>query len=124
MTDKTTCRYCPFYVPEFTTPIMGHCSAIVPPRFINLPYDGCPYDNDRETIERIARNKDFDNHVLRALYYAGWNKDGIRTPYNDSLTDLKKKHPEASDICVFYMDSRRHIFYRVRVPETGEGVLS
>ena len=119
-----SCRYCPFYLPDFITPIRGRCAAFVPPRSVNLPFDGCPYSDDA-TLIKVAENKDFDNHVLRSILFAGWNKDGGRTPYYYSLDDLKKKYPEALDISVFYVDSYRHIFYRVKLPSDGsEGVLT
>jgi len=116
MAPLISCRYCPFYAPEQTTPIIGYCAYCVPPRFIELPFKGCPLHNDPHRIDKLAASKGFKDHNLRRVVFQTYYSDGLPTRYYRTLDALYSDNPHADHIVALYVDSDNRVFFRVSVP--------
>lgn len=119
-----TCRFCEFFAGDSKTRTAGHCGYCIPPRFVQLPYDGCPLGNDRQRIDSMAAAKGFVSHFLQRIVFQTYTGDGIPTRFYPSMDSLLRDYPGASKINAIYIDSDHSIFYRVRLPSEGEGTLS
>lgn len=113
MSDKVSCRYCPFYAPDILTPIKGYCAASLPPRLIMLPYSACPFDNDFPLIEDLAASRGFDEHILRQISF---RLDSFFTTREyRTLEALRKDNPHALRAMAIYRDFNGRIFYRATI---------
>lgn len=110
---KITCRYCPLYCRSKDTPIYGHCTGHVPPKFIRADTWDCPCHSSDAEVKRLVEARGFGGHDLCYLKFYGVSEDGIRTRYFWTLEDLKNNVQDSGvhySFYVCYIDSHNRVF--------------